>query len=189
MICCTSFFKGQCHEIFDPWLFQQTIPPRALSHGLKPFRIWLRIRDEIDSKISKTWSLGVNDTAGYDFFVRVVTCNLCIYFCYGFPLKGMRQSSFSWMTPRRHRGVNDTAESASAVSLRLRNLLQKCLSQIPRYNWKWNDEMKMKWTLSHMRNGFSPWIGALEGIVWGMPGTRHPDPRTWVTFVGKEGKH
>jgi hypothetical protein len=38
--------KGQCHEIFDPRLFHQTIPPRALIHGLKPFRIWLRIRRE-----------------------------------------------------------------------------------------------------------------------------------------------
>jgi hypothetical protein len=35
----------QGHEIFDP-RFNQTIPPRALIHGLKSFRIWLRIRRE-----------------------------------------------------------------------------------------------------------------------------------------------
>jgi hypothetical protein len=39
--------KGQCHEIFDPRVFfHQTIPPRALISGPKPFRIWLRIRRE-----------------------------------------------------------------------------------------------------------------------------------------------
>jgi hypothetical protein len=38
--------KGQCHEIFDPWFFHQTIPPRALIHSLKPFCIWLRFRRE-----------------------------------------------------------------------------------------------------------------------------------------------
>jgi hypothetical protein len=39
--------KGQCHEIFDPRLFYQSAPPRALIHRLKPFCIWLRweIRD------------------------------------------------------------------------------------------------------------------------------------------------
>jgi hypothetical protein len=31
--------KGQCHEVFDPRFFHQTIPPRGLIHGLKPFRI------------------------------------------------------------------------------------------------------------------------------------------------------
>jgi hypothetical protein len=35
--------KGQCHEIFDPRFFSSNNPPRALIHGLKPFRIWLRI--------------------------------------------------------------------------------------------------------------------------------------------------
>jgi hypothetical protein len=35
--------KGQCHEIFDPRFFHQTIPPRALIHGLKLSRILLRI--------------------------------------------------------------------------------------------------------------------------------------------------
>jgi hypothetical protein len=36
--------KGQLHEIFDPSFFHQSTPPRALIHGLKPLRIWLRIR-------------------------------------------------------------------------------------------------------------------------------------------------
>jgi hypothetical protein len=33
------FLKGNCHEVFDPRVFHQTIPPRALSNGLNPFRI------------------------------------------------------------------------------------------------------------------------------------------------------
>jgi hypothetical protein len=49
--------KGQCHKIFDP---HQTIPPRALTHGLKPFRIWLRIRRENQHYSSFSC---VNDTA------------------------------------------------------------------------------------------------------------------------------
>jgi hypothetical protein len=40
-----AYLKGQCHEIFDPrFSFHQTIPP--ISHGLKPFRVRLRIRRE-----------------------------------------------------------------------------------------------------------------------------------------------
>jgi hypothetical protein len=31
--------KGQCHEIFDPQFFHQSIPLGHLIHGLKPFRI------------------------------------------------------------------------------------------------------------------------------------------------------
>jgi hypothetical protein len=34
----------QCHKIFDTRFFHQTIPRRALIHGLKLFRIWLHIR-------------------------------------------------------------------------------------------------------------------------------------------------
>jgi hypothetical protein len=29
--------KGQCQEVFDLRFFHQTIPPRPLIHGLKPF--------------------------------------------------------------------------------------------------------------------------------------------------------
>jgi hypothetical protein len=39
-------YQNQRHEIIDPRFFHQTIPTRALIHGLKPFRIWLRIRRE-----------------------------------------------------------------------------------------------------------------------------------------------
>jgi hypothetical protein len=38
--------KRQCHEIFYHRVFNQTIPPRALIHKLKMFRIWLRIRQD-----------------------------------------------------------------------------------------------------------------------------------------------
>jgi hypothetical protein len=38
--------KRQLREIFDPCFFSSNNPPRALIHGLKPFRIWLRIRRE-----------------------------------------------------------------------------------------------------------------------------------------------
>jgi hypothetical protein len=92
------------------------------------------------------------------------------------PFKGNgSQLSFLWMIPRWHwqrkiwsRCVNDTAESASAVSLRLWNLLQKC----PRYHWhrgiwsqgiidtaeselfKWLSQFSRR-IRSHSRNGFS----------------------------------
>jgi hypothetical protein len=35
--------KGQCHEIFDPRFFRQSIPPRPLINTLKYFRILFRI--------------------------------------------------------------------------------------------------------------------------------------------------
>jgi hypothetical protein len=39
--------KGQCHEIYDPWFFHQSIPLGPLIHGLKPFQIQIRIRGDI----------------------------------------------------------------------------------------------------------------------------------------------
>jgi hypothetical protein len=74
---------GQCQEIFDPRFFHQTIPFRTVIHGLKPFRIWIRIRREnrdnrlkkSDSAVSMTprdqirrcqWYRGVIEAAGSD---------------------------------------------------------------------------------------------------------------------------
>jgi hypothetical protein len=39
--------KGQCHEIFDPPFFRQSITPRPLINTLKYFRILFRIRRAI----------------------------------------------------------------------------------------------------------------------------------------------
>jgi hypothetical protein len=39
--------KGQCHEIFDPRFFRQSITPRPLINTLKYFRILFRIRRAI----------------------------------------------------------------------------------------------------------------------------------------------
>jgi hypothetical protein len=38
--------KGQYHEVFAPRFFSSNNPPKAIVNGLKPFRIWLRIRRE-----------------------------------------------------------------------------------------------------------------------------------------------
>jgi hypothetical protein len=59
-----QLLNWQSHEIFDPrFFFYQTIPPRALIHALKPFRIWLRIHRE--NSIIHRWNdfSGVIDTA------------------------------------------------------------------------------------------------------------------------------
>jgi hypothetical protein len=39
--------KGQCHEIFDPRFFRQSITPRPLINTLKYFRFLFRIRRAI----------------------------------------------------------------------------------------------------------------------------------------------
>jgi hypothetical protein len=44
---CVSFqpnLKGTVARFSTSGFFHQSTPPRALTHGLKPFRIWLRIR-------------------------------------------------------------------------------------------------------------------------------------------------
>jgi hypothetical protein len=44
---CVQLLKGTVSRDFRPSVFfHQTIPPRALIHGLKPFCIWLRFRQE-----------------------------------------------------------------------------------------------------------------------------------------------
>jgi hypothetical protein len=42
--------KGQCHEIFDPRFFRQSIAPRPLINTLKYYRILFRIRRAIRSQ-------------------------------------------------------------------------------------------------------------------------------------------
>jgi hypothetical protein len=44
---CKSSLNGQYHEFFSPRFFPQSNPPRPLTNGLKPFRIWLCIRQDI----------------------------------------------------------------------------------------------------------------------------------------------
>jgi hypothetical protein len=39
--------KGQCHEVFDPQFFHQSIHPGPLIKGLKPFQIYIRIHEDI----------------------------------------------------------------------------------------------------------------------------------------------
>jgi hypothetical protein len=53
-----DFLKGHCHEIFDPRFFSSNYTPWF--HGLKPFRIRLRIRR--DNRHYSSFSV-VNDTA------------------------------------------------------------------------------------------------------------------------------
>jgi hypothetical protein len=52
--------KGTVARDFRPLIFHQSTPPRALTHGLKPFRIWLRICRE--NRHNSSFS-GVIDTA------------------------------------------------------------------------------------------------------------------------------
>jgi hypothetical protein len=106
MACC-RLLKGQCHEIFNLWFFHQSTPPRALTHRLKPFCIWLRIRQE-----NRHYSsfLGVNDTVETISAVSMT------------PLKPFHRCQ--WHRWNRFSGVIDTAETldliliaVSAVSL------------------------------------------------------------------------
>jgi hypothetical protein len=41
------FIKGLCYEIFHLKFFHQTTLSELLIHGLKPFRLWIRVRRDI----------------------------------------------------------------------------------------------------------------------------------------------
>jgi hypothetical protein len=122
--------------------FHQTIPPRALIHGLKPFCIWLRFRPENrDNRLQSSdpavsmrprnriprfqWdrgnqSRGLNEIAetddkNFQFYLRIFSCSL------------PEPHNFSCRIPRSQwdrgigigsRGHNETAESDAAVSMR-----------------------------------------------------------------------
>jgi hypothetical protein len=64
--------RGSVTRFFDPRILYQTIPSRALIHGLKPFRIWLRIRRE--NRVGKRQNRlprSDRDRRSRFFFVRV----------------------------------------------------------------------------------------------------------------------
>jgi hypothetical protein len=50
--------KGQLHEIFDPRFFPQSTLPRALIHGVWPFRIWPRFHRENRQYSNNSISVG-----------------------------------------------------------------------------------------------------------------------------------
>jgi hypothetical protein len=108
--CINNLLKVQRQRFLTLGFFiKQSPPPRALIHGLKPFRIWLRILRENRSR-------GVNDTVGSDCFCQssplIFTFSsnyMYVMFTYVFlfPFKG---NVFSRMIPRCHkesRGVID----------------------------------------------------------------------------------
>jgi hypothetical protein len=59
--------KGQCHEIFVPHYFHQTILPSALIHGLKCFAYGFVFAEKIDAEIAEIGSRGLNETSGSKF--------------------------------------------------------------------------------------------------------------------------
>jgi hypothetical protein len=76
----TFNLKGQCHEIFDLGFFIKQSPLGPLFTGWSRLAHGFVFADQIDSKIVKIGSLGVNDTAGSDVFVRfiVTICMWCL---------------------------------------------------------------------------------------------------------------
>jgi hypothetical protein len=73
--------KGQLHEIFDPrFFFHQSTPPRALIHGLRPFRIWpcwnrfwrlsMRLSRRIRSHMRNGFSMLIRDLYGVDWWKK-----------------------------------------------------------------------------------------------------------------------
>jgi hypothetical protein len=68
-----------------------------------------------------------------------------------------------WNRESRFRSLIETAESASAVSLRPPNQLPR--KTVEAYHFKRFSRISRR-NRSHIRNGFSPWIRALGGIVW-----------------------
>jgi hypothetical protein len=90
-----QLIKGTVSRDFRPLVFfHQSTPPRALTHRLQPFRIWLRIRRKKSTLFE---------------FQRC-----------------------QWQRWNHFRGVNDSAETVSAVSM-------TSPKQFQRYQWhRWN---------------------------------------------------
>jgi hypothetical protein len=115
--------KWQCHEIFHPrCFFHQTIPPRALIHRLKPFRIRLRIHRE--KSIQKTPKSDFSSCQSSPLMFTFSSNNMYVmfthaFFCYGFPLKGMGANN---PFCERSRGViKDPAVSLTPRNLNISN--------------------------------------------------------------------
>jgi hypothetical protein len=147
------FLKEQCHEIFDPRFFHQNNLPLAPIQGLKPFRIWIGILHENRFENRQNWIPQCQWHRGIQIFcqssplifrfsnsymhVMFTYRYLFISFCYGFPSKGMRANN---LFREGSRGII----KISSVSLRLRNLLQKCSSRSTRSHWN-----RRVWSLSY----------------------------------------
>jgi hypothetical protein len=151
MVACEIYilqlFKGTVSRDFQPRFFSSSNPPRVLIHGPNAFRIWLRIRRDIQD----------NHWQSSDSAVSMRTRD-----------RNPRVS----MTPRDriprsqwHRGIQhenfcirfswfeDAIEADPAVSLTSRDTILAIFESI-------------FWAITKpYANGFSPWIRALGGIV------------------------
>jgi hypothetical protein len=57
----SGHLKGQCHEIFCFWFFDESASPQPHSIALRPFRIFSKMRgDNCNSRCTT----GINDTGG-----------------------------------------------------------------------------------------------------------------------------
>jgi hypothetical protein len=146
------------------FFLHQTIPRRTLIPGLKPFRLWLRREDRYENRqnliLRCQWHRGIRIFPlliftfsskymyvmfPYVFLSLIPRCqwHRWIYFRCLIETTGSFSKNYN-LQKVRSRGVIDTAES------KLFKRLSRFSQQIRR----------------HMRNGFSPWIRALGGIVW-----------------------
>jgi hypothetical protein len=97
---CDIAFIGTLTRDFRSLVFSSTTSPVPLIHGLKPFRIWLRIREGN----RQGWlHSGVNDTAMHITVVSMTP--LCM------------SQQYQWHRCACHSSANDTAVHITAVSL------------------------------------------------------------------------
>jgi hypothetical protein len=110
------FLKGQCHEIFDPRFFRQTIPSRPLIKRLKQLGIWFRIRWDIP--VSKMFGIRalMRPQKRFPGFIAVsIRLRKPLPGFIAPPAVSMKPlkplSRFQWDRGSSFRGVNKTAET------------------------------------------------------------------------------
>jgi hypothetical protein len=151
-----KYIKGTVSRDFRPLVFfHQTIPSGPLIHGLKHFRIWLRIHKVIWSHIRKCSPSGVIDLAQATWAVSMTPLRLPqqILLC----KLGSKSRSLS--------GVNDTAQTGDLEFGRLCPPLKgisikKLHSQIvllDNYNNRTKNIGVIKWS-------FLPWAESLTQL-------------------------
>jgi hypothetical protein len=141
--------------------FHQTIPHRALIQGLKPFRIWIRIRRENrlcnrlprHDRDRRSCFSGLIETAEAFFTPRKPSRN---EYWLSVPLKGY-YSKNKYICKRYIRTAIRKRTCERGTLTTTKNRLQRSLPGRGRRFWRLQSRFSRRIRI-HIRNGSSPWI-------------------------------
>jgi hypothetical protein len=161
--------KGTVSRDFRPTVFfHQRIPHRALIKRLKPFRIWLRIRQDVWQTLNFIGAIGTAEII-HLIVIAILRCQLHRWNIYdtAAPLKSQTDftSMFGLLKGKSSKNIPMTNVPILYTHFKQKWGLLRSHFRFQLCHWRHSKRISRR-ILSHVRNGFSLLIRGLGGIDW-----------------------